>query len=256
MAWRLRMSKVGAARAVFVVLAFAALELLCRTGIINRVTMIPPTEMAGALWDILRGGESNRDILFTSINIVAAALLAIVLGFLLGAVLHSLPRLRRPLEPLLSAYYAIPTFVFYPLLIVAFGVGRAALVVMGAIFGVVAMIVNTMLGLDHVPPAVARTGSVLRLDVVRQLILIRLPASAPHLVTGVKLAVAYSVIGIVAGEFILATEGIGKRVSFAYNNFDNRTMYGLLLLLLVGVMVVNGALSTWEKRLHRRFGQR
>ena len=63
-------------------------------------------------------------------------------------------------------------------------------------------------------------------------------------------------IGIVAGEFILATAGIGKRIAFAYDNFDNRTMYGMLLLLLIGVMIVNGALSAWEKRLHRRFGQR
>jgi len=250
------MTKVGAARTAFVVLVFALLELLCRAGIINRVTMIPPTEMMASLWEILTTGRFNNDIFFTLYNIIAAAVLAVTTGFLLGACLHALPRLRRLLEPLLSAYYAIPTFVFYPLLIVAFGVGRAALVVMGAMFGVVAMIVNTTLGLDHVPPAVARTGSILKLDMLRQLMLIRLPAAAPHLVTGVKLAVAYSVIGIVAGEFILATSGIGKRVSFAYDNFDNRSMYGLLLLLLVGVMVVNGALSAWEKRLHRRFGQR
>jgi NitT/TauT family transport system permease protein len=257
MSWqRLQMTKVCAARTVFVVLVFAVLELLCRTGIINRVTMIPPTEMMASLWEILTIGRFNNDIFFTLYNIIAAAVLAVTTGFLLGACLHALPRLRRLLEPLLSAYYAIPTFVFYPLLIVVFGVGRAALVVMGAMFGVVAMIVNTTLGLDHVPPAVARTGSILKLDILRQLMLIRLPAAAPHLVTGVKLAVAYSVIGIVAGEFILSTSGIGKRVSFAYDNFDNRSMYGLLLLLLVGVMVVNGALSAWEKRLHRRFGQR
>ena len=159
-------------------------------------------------------------------------------------------------EPLLSAYYAIPTFVFYPLLIVTFGVGRVALIVMGAMFGIVAMIVNTMLGLDHVPPAVDKTGSIMRLDALRQLILIRLPSAAPHLVTGVRLAVAYSVIGIVAGEFILATSGMGKRIAFAYDNFDNKNMYGMLLLLLAGVMIVNGALSAWENRLHRRFGQR
>ena len=73
--------------------------------------------------------------------------------------------------------------------------------------------------------------------------------------TGVKLAAAYSVIGIVAGEFILATAGIGKRIAFGYQNFDNRTMYGMLLLLLILVMVVNGALAYWEKRLHRRFGR-
>jgi NitT/TauT family transport system permease protein len=96
---------------------------------------------------------------------------------------------------------------------------------------------------------------VLKLDPLRRLLLVRLPSAAPHLVTGIKLAVAYSVIGIVAGEFILASAGIGKRIAFGYNDFDNRTMYGMLLLLLVMVMAVNGALSLWEKRLHQRFGQ-
>ena len=83
----------------------------------------------------------------------------------------------------------------------------------------------------------------------------RLPSASPHLVTGIKLAVAYSVIGIVAGEFILSTAGIGKRIAFGYQDFDNRTMYGMLLLLLMMVMAVNGALSLLEKRLHHRFGQ-
>ena len=255
MHWRPHMTKVGTTRAALILSALAALELLCRVGIINRVTMIPPSEMIVSLWSILRNGRYNADIFFTLYNVIAATFLAVIAGFVAGAALHALPRLRRPLVPLLSAYYAIPTFVFYPLLIVAFGVGRTALIVMGAMFGVVAMIVNTTLGLDHVPPVVAKTGAILRLDRVRQLLLIRLPSGAPHLVTGIKLAVAYSVIGIVAGEFILATEGVGKRIAYAYDNFDNRTMYGMLLLLLIMVMAVNGALSHWEKRLHHRFGQ-
>lgn len=252
---RLWISKVALARAAFVVSVFVLLELLCRLGVIDRVTMIPPSEMIAALFDILRSGRFNADIAFTCYNTLCAIGLAICIGFFLGAGLHALPRLRRMLDPLLSAYYAVPTFVFYPLLIVVFGVGRTALIVIGAMFGIVAMIVNTVLGLDRVPPAVERTGRILQLGALRRLVLVRLPAAAPHLVSGIKLAVAYSVIGIVAGEFILATSGIGKRVKFAYDNFDNKTMYGLLLLLLIAVMIVNGGFSAWEKQLHRRFGQ-
>jgi NitT/TauT family transport system permease protein len=238
-----------------IVVAFAALELLCRLGIIPRATMIPPTEMAAAAWQILAAGKANADIEFTMVNTLAAAGLAVVAGFWLGALLHALPRARRVFEPLLSAYYAVPVFIFYPLLIVVFGVGRTALIVMGAMFGVVAMIVNTIVGLDRVPAVVCSTAAVLRLSPLQRLILVRLPSASPHLVTGVKLAVAYSVIGIVAGEFILSTAGIGKRIAFGYQDFDNRTMYGMLLLLLVMVMAVNGALSFLEKRLHHRFGQ-
>ena len=235
--------------------AFALLEVLSRSGIIPRATMIPPTEMIVALWQILRSGRADGDIAFTVVNMLAAIVLSVIAGFWLGAALHAIPRMRRVFEPLLSAYYAVPVFIFYPLLIVVFGVGRTALIVMGAMFGIVAMIVNTMIGLDRVPLVVARTAAVMRLGPIRKLLLLRLPSAAPHLVTGIKLAVAYSVIGIVAGEFILATAGIGKRIAFGYQDFDNKTMYGMLLLLLLLVIAVNSALSHWEKRLHRRFGQ-
>jgi NitT/TauT family transport system permease protein len=249
----LRLTAVGLTRTGIVIGAVAVLEILCRTGTIPRATMIPPTEMAAALWQILRSGRANADIAFTFVNTLAAIGLSVFFGFWLGAALQALPRLRRVFEPLLSAYYAVPVFIFYPLLIAFFGVGRSALIVMGAMFGVVAMIVNTMAGLDRVPPVITRTASAMRLGAPRRLLLLRLPAASPHLVTGIKLAVAYSVIGIVAGEFILSTAGIGKRIAFGYQDFDNRTMYGMLLLLLLAVMVVNGALAHWEKRLHHRF---
>lgn len=252
---QLPFSKVGITRIAFVFGAFVLLEILCRSGIIDRVTMIPPTEMVLSLWQILVSGRFNNDIFFSIWNTCIAVSIAIVGGFLLGALLHALPRARRAVEPLLSAYYAVPIFVFYPLFIVAFGVGRASLIAMGAVFGIVAMIVNTALGLDRVPVVITKTTRVLKLDPWTALLRVRLPAAGPHLVTGVKLAVAYTVIAIVAGEFILATAGMGKRISFGYNDFDNPTMYGMLLLLLTMVMAVNGVLSAWERRLHRRFGQ-
>lgn len=251
----MRFTKVGLTRTALIAGAFALTEILCRAGTIPRTTMIPPTETAAALWQILRSGRANDDIMFTVVNTAGAVVVSVVLGFWSGAALHALPRARRAFEPLLSAYYAVPVFIFYPLLIVAFGVGRTALIAMGAMFGIVAMTVNTMIGLDRVPRAISRTGAVMRLGPIRRLLLLRLPAAAPHLVTGIKLAVAYSVIGIVAGEFILATAGIGKRIAFGYQDFDNQTMYGMLLLLLIMVMAVNGALSRWEKRLHQRFGR-
>jgi NitT/TauT family transport system permease protein len=248
-----RALRIVLVRVAVIFAAFAALEALCRLSVINRMTMIPPSEMAVAMWRIIVGGKFDGDIAFTVVNTAAAVVLSVIGGFAAGAILHALPRLRRAIEPMLAAYYAVPVFVFYPLLIVVFGVGRGALIAMGALVGIVAMIVNTLTGLDRVPPVVLKAAAVLRLGRLRQLMLVRLPAALPHLITGVKLSVAYSVIGIVAGEFILSTAGLGKRIAFAYQDFDNRTMYGSLLILLVLVMAVNGVLSYWEKRVHRRF---
>jgi NitT/TauT family transport system permease protein len=241
---------------LFVTVAFVgALELLCREGVINRTTMIPPSEMAMATYRLFASGKVWRDVLFTLHNLAWAIAASIVLGFGAGAVLQSVPRVRRVLDPLFSAYYSVPVFVFYPLLIVMFGISSTSLIVMGAVFGVVAMIVNTMIGLDKVARAYVNTARVLRLGPARGMFLVRLPAAAPHILTGVRLAVAYSVIGVVAGEFILAGMGIGKRIAVAYNDFDNPTMYGLLLFILVFVVILNGFLHRWESQLHRRWAR-
>jgi NitT/TauT family transport system permease protein len=250
------MTRVGWIRLAVVGAAVGLLETACRTGAIDSYSMIPPTEMAVAAWDLLSGGRMTEEILFTLRNVVTAFLLSVATGFALGAVLHRLPRTRRALEPLLASYYAVPIFIFYPLLIVVFGMGAWPLIAIGFLFAVVAVIVNTLNGLDRVPRVMFKVARVHRMSRVAETLLVILPAAAPHLLTGVKLAVAYSFIGVIAGEFILSGDGLGYEIAFAYNNFDNRTMYGLMLFVLVLVASVNMTLHAWERRLHARRGGR
>src|SRR5262249_12091297 len=210
--------------------AVIALELLCRLGIINRFTMIPPSEMVLALGRVVATAPWFwPDVRYTLGNLAAAIALSAVGGLLIGLAVHAVPRLRRALDPIFTSYYAVPTFVLYPLLIVFFGIGPASLIVLGALFGIVAMIVATLTAIDRLPVVLLKVARASRLGIWRTALLLKLPAASPHLMTGLRLAVAYSVIGIIAGEFILSTEGIGRRVALAYNNFDNQTMYALLV---------------------------
>jgi ABC-type nitrate/sulfonate/bicarbonate transport system permease component len=61
-------------------------------------------------------------------------------------------------------------------------------------------------------------------------------------------------VGVIAGEFILSTSGIGHEIAFAYDNFDNRRMYALILFVLGIVTVFNMAVFAWERRMLRRRG--
>ena len=82
----------------------------------------------------------------------------------------------------------------------------------------------------------------------------RLPAAAPHILSGLKLAVAYSFIGVIAGEFIMSTEGIGHEIAYAYDNFNNRRMYALILIVLALVTTFNMTVFAWERRMLKRRG--
>ncbi len=249
---RRRLLVVGL-RVAFLVGVTGALEIMCRTGVIPRLTMVPPSEMAVQLWLGLASGRYTSDIVFTYTNIAAAIVISIVFGAAIGVMIHALPRLRRLLDPLLASYYSVPTFAFYPLLIVLFGITRWPLVAIGAMFGIVAMILNTINGLDNIPPVLVKVGRVFRLRPWATVWQIKLPAASPSLFTGIKLAVTYSVIGVIAGEFILSVAGLGRRIKLAYDNLDNPTMYGLLLLVLTTTVLLYFIVHSWERRIHSRW---
>ena len=163
---------------------------------------------------------------------------------------------QSALDPLFATYYAVPVFAFYPFFIVVFGLGDLPQILIAFMLGVVAMIVNTLNGLDRVPSVLQKTARSLRLSMVDTATSMTLPAAAPYLLTGVKLAVAYAFIGVIGSEFIMSRGGIGYEISFAYTSFDNATMYPLILLILLASVAINGVLSRWEQRLLARRGMR
>lgn len=248
------MSKAGLIRLVVLIAFFGAVEVLCRTGVISPKLVIAPSAMVESMVSLLASGEFNDDIRQTLSSVGIAMSLSIVGGFVLGCVLYWLPPLRRAVDPFLAAYYSLPHFAFYPLLIVIFGLGPAPLIVLATLFAMVAMIVATMAGLDRVPRVLLKTARIHRLSLMQEIWRIRLPAAAPHILSGLKLAVAYSFIGVIAGEFILSTSGIGHEIAYAYDNFDNPRMYALILFVLAIVTTFNMLVWTWERRLARRRG--
>lgn len=245
------MTLAGGLRLGIVLAAVAALEIGCRAGLVPATSVIAPSLMVGGMVHAFAGGAIWGDLAATAFSVLVSVVLAVAGGFALGFVLHAMPPLRRFVEPLLAVYYAVPTFAFYPLLIVLFGLGVGPLMVLGTMYGIVAMLAGTILAFDRVPPVMQRTARVFGMNRLAALWHIRLPAAMPYLFSGVKLAIAYCFIGVIAGEFILSTRGIGHQIAFAYDNFDTPTMYGLILFVLVVVGGVNLVLHAREQRLMR-----
>ena len=104
------------------------------------------------------------------------------------------------------------------------------------------------------PRVLAKVARVHRMGRVATALLLKLPAAAPHLFTGVKLAVSYAFIGVIASEFILAPAGLGRVISDAYTDFNNRQMYALMLLLVIVATVVNMLLHVLDQRWAERRG--
>lgn len=249
------MTRYAWIRAEVIAGAAALLEILCRANVIPRLILIPPSEMLASAWQLLESGAIKPDIYFSLENIAAAIVSSVAGGFLAGLAIYSVPLLRATLEPFLTSYSAVPPIVFYPMLIVIFGLNRVPQILIAVMFGLVPMAINTINGLHRIRPVFLKVGRAHRVSALASVFRIQLPAAAPYLFVGVTLAVSYSVIGVISTEFILSSTGVGHQISFAYDNYDNRAMYGLIVLLLVFATLLNGALRSYSERMLRRWAR-
>jgi NitT/TauT family transport system permease protein len=241
-------------RYAVVIGAVAVVELCCRSGLISAQLLPAPSAIAAALCGLLTSGALAADIAVTSRNIALASIIALAGGVALGMAIHAVPRLRRALDPFLASYYAVPFFAFYPVFIVLFGMGDAPIIAMGVLFGIVAMIIATLNGLDRVPRALVKTARLYRMGTFATALRVTLPSAAPHLMTGVKLAITYCFIAVIAAEFILSSSGLGYSIAYAFNNFETLRMYAIVLLILAASVVLNGILRAVEQAALRRRG--
>ena len=123
--------------------------------------------------------------------------------------IHFSPTLRRAIYPLIVASQAVPVAVFAPVLAFWLGFGILPKLVVVAVVSFFSIVVTTTAGLDAVDPdliKLMRTFDASRLSTFRH---IELPSALPGVFTGVKIALAVSVIGAVFAEYTGSNSGLG-----------------------------------------------
>jgi NitT/TauT family transport system permease protein len=243
--------RVLAVRVVLVALVLAVVEAAPRAGLVDPLTLVPLSEMVAQLGTMLGAGTLTPHLTATGSMVVAAFLLACVSGLLGGYVLWRSPRTFRVLDPYLTSYYAMPFFAFYPVLVAIFGLSRTPIVLIAWAWAVVAVVVGTVGGLRKIPVVYHKVARVYRLSRWHAFRRVYVPAAAPLVFNGVKLALSYSIIGVIASEFILAPNGLGWLVSYNYENFAVAQMYAVMLLIVVLTVVLTSAIGLVQRRIQR-----
>lgn len=166
-------------------------------------------------------------------------LLAIVLGALGGVLLARRALLRVALEPYLVALYAAPMVALIPFLLALLGFGFWPKVVVVGLFAVFPVLFNTQRGAQSLPAElldVARSYRSRERDIWRHVVL---PYTLPYLMTGVRQSLARGLVGMIAGDFFLSSNGLGSLLIIASERFDTAQMLATTLVItLVGVALM------------------
>lgn len=245
------MPRVVLARIAIVAVAVAIVEALARAKAFGPTLSVPPSVMFTTLVGALSDGTFVPDVARTATEVGIAYAIALIIGLPLGVALWRSKIMATAIEPYLLAYYVIPLFAFYPLFIKIFGGGMTPIIAIGVINGIGAITMNVLIGLREIPRVHLAVAHSLMLQPVQTIVHVIIPATVPQAFVGMRLGFIYSLIGVIAAEFILATAGVGYRIAYDYNNFESKTMFALILLVFIVSIACNQALISIERRLAR-----
>ncbi len=229
----------------------AALEIVARLGLVSPLVLPAPSKVFLALLAILPTQKFVDDLSRTGVEVVAACGVGILIGLVLGTLGWRFGLFADTLEPYLVALYAMPTLVFYPILLALMGLGPGPIVVITTLMVIVPVTLNTTAGLRSIRPVLikmARSMHCGRFTLMRKVLL---PAAIPLLMPGIKLGVIYGMVAAIAMEFIMSASGLGYAVGYLYNGYRIVDMWAYILVVMALGMTVVSLLGQLERRVRR-----
>lgn len=177
-----------------------------------------PHAVAGAAMDnsALLLGESWT----TFLEILAAFAVSIAIGVPLGVLIASFRIVDKLINPLLVLSQGIPKIALAPVLLAWFGFGFRANLAIGFLIAVFPIVVNTVLGMRELDPALPRLGQSLQARRSRIFWVIRLPAALPSILAGMKISVTFAAVGAIIGEFAAGSAGLGYLIQVTVGNLN------------------------------------
>jgi sulfonate transport system permease protein len=207
-----------------------------------------PTGAAAAAAEMTENGELWPSVWTSVVAFAIGFAISCAAGIPIGLLMGWNRTLREFLEPPMMAFYIMPRLALLPLIVVWLGIGTGATVVVVVIDAVFPVIINGMAGVrdaDAKLVQVARSFGASGVELFKKVLL---PASIPPILTGVRLAVARGIMGVIAAQLYVSTIGIGHLIAVYGQAY--RTDHVVVLVLLVAVFgyLVNLALQRVERR--------
>ncbi len=238
-------------RSACVLLFFAIWEFLPRAGLVNSAFLSPPSAVVAAIVQLAQTGQLGKHVAASLQRSLAGLILAVVAGVALGLLMGVVRRFEAFVDPLLQLFRQVSALALFPVFLLFFGIGEASkiAIIFWAAFWPV--LLNTISGVKQVEKLLIH--SALSMGASRGFIFFKviLPAAAPSIFTGIRLAGAYSITALVAAEMIGSHAGLGFLTLNSQEIFQIPSMYAGIVLLAILGLALNYGLALLEKRLTR-----
>jgi len=210
-----------------------------------------PAGVAKVLVADLQDPRFWNDLRVTGTEMTLGYLIGGLSGIALG-VLFARWRLAADIfDPFFAGLNSLPRIALAPLLVIWFGIDIASKVVLAATLVFFLTFFTTLSGIRSVDPALVDVARLVGANDRQIFRYVMLPGAAAWVINGLKMSLPYALIGVIVGEFLVASSGLGYRLNFYSTSYNTNGTFAMLLVMMALMMALNAAVGLLERRALR-----
>ena len=229
--------------------------IVAESGMFPKAFFPGPLEVVKAFGTLTYKGILPEYLEDSIARLAIGAAAGMAIGIPLGVLVGLSSKAHKALWPILLFFQAVGDIAWLPLLLVWFGFGLGTMTFVIVYTVLFPVVLNTVLGVRSVPPALTRAAQSLGASPPRVLWEVVLPGALPNILTGLRNGLGYGWRALIAAEMIVGTSGIG------FLMFDARRagsvveiLLGMVILGLLWYVVDGWILAPLEKKTVQRWG--
>ena len=210
-----------------------------------------PVGVAKVLIDDFGDPRFWNDLRVTGTEMILGYLVGGLSGIALG-VLFARWRLAADIfDPFFTGLNSLPRIALAPLLVVWFGIDMASKVVLAATLVFFLTFFTTLSGIRNVDQALVDVAAVDGASDRQIFRYVMLPGAAAWIINGLKMSLPYALIGVIVGEFLIASSGLGYRLNLYSTSYNTNGTFAMLLVMMALMMGLNALMGLVERHALR-----
>jgi NitT/TauT family transport system permease protein len=210
-----------------------------------------PVGVAKVLVADLQDPRFWNDLRVTGTEMTLGYLIGGLSGIALGMLFARWRLAADIFDPFFAGLNSLPRIALAPLLVIWFGIDMASKVVLAATLVFFLTFFTTLSGIRSVDPALVDVARLVGANDRQIFRYVMLPGAAAWVINGLKMSLPYALIGVIVGEFLVASSGLGYRLNFYSTSYNTNGTFAMLLVMMALMMALNAAVGLLERRALR-----
>ncbi len=228
-------------------------ETAAHLGWIDAFLVSQPSRIVETLLNTSKNGLLMH-IGVTVFETLTGFFLGVLFGLIISVLCWWSPFVSRVTEPYLVVLNSLPKIALGPVIILLAGAGTKAIIFMALAISLIVTVLEMLSGFQHTDAEIVKMAQTFGANRRQILVKIVLPSNLPTLFNSLKINIGLSLVGVIAGEFLVSKAGLGYLIVYGGQVFQmDLVMASVLILAIVAALMYRGV-SVCQQCVCKRFG--